>query len=148
MAVRTVRRRLGFEGLEQRETPSSMGGGITELAKHPKAVAFKGAGNAVYSSQTTAAVTGRANVLGNFNGEFTATSATTTSVVLDSGNNQLDLTVTGSYSKGKTPHFRGTFVIDSGTNQFAGVTGSGKVAGTLNTMTDTLKFSINGKITP
>ncbi|MDR3639540.1 MAG: hypothetical protein P4L84_37410 [Isosphaeraceae bacterium] len=149
MVKRTVRRRFEFERLEQRETPSAGLGGsaIHDLAKHAKTVALHGGGTATYSSRSAATVTGNSTILGNFTGTITIPSSGQAVVVLHSGSNTLDLAVKGSSTQGKVSHFKGTFTITGGTNQFMGFTGNGTITSTQALNAPAFSFSINGKVT-
>lgn len=140
-------RRMQFEALERRDTPSAgLAGGVDAAARHPRPITFSGSGTAVYVSNTSASITGTGTPIGNFSGTLTATSVSHATVVLSSAGGQLDFSTTGKLPTGKSTHFHGTFKIDSGTGTFSAVTGGhGNISGTLHG--DSLSFTINGKIT-
>lgn len=142
--------RLGIEALERRETPSAgVGGSLHEMVVRPRAIAFSGTGTVAYVSETTGSVTVNTRTLGTLTGTLVVTSSTSSVVEVKTGTDTvLDLSVHGRYTKGRVPHFSGTFTVSSGSEvDGIGVGGKGSVGGTVDTKTDVLDFRISGRLT-
>jgi hypothetical protein len=160
------KRRIEFEALERRETPSAMMGGAHAIheAARPHIVALRGSGTGNVISLTPLG-NGAFRIVTNVNSNTTLgpLSGQITGTILSSGRvgsgsgqftaqdgAVVNFSLSGSFKKPKNGSsvVSGSFplMITGGTKEFAGATGNGRVSGTLNEAAGTFTFTINARV--
>ncbi|HEV3166800.1 MAG TPA: hypothetical protein VGZ22_22425, partial [Isosphaeraceae bacterium] len=159
------KRAIGFEVLERRETPSTIGGGAHLIhVQRVGSSGFQGTAREVVTTVgplpsgellSVGSINGRASQIGSFTGTVNTIIArdtvhsTSLAFLTTSSGDQLDLVFTGAFKASKSTVLRGnfSFTIFGGTGSFANATGGGRLTETLDFRSATASFSFTGKLT-